>query len=58
MKLDESNLFNGPINNTKVGIPVPLCYGKMEVGGAVINFGFTDYRITVLTRIYFWFKTK
>ena len=42
----ESSLFNGPINNTKSGIPVPLCYGRMEVGGAVINFGFTDYRIT------------
>ena len=42
----ESTLFNGPINNTKSGIPVPLAYGRMEVGGAVINFGFTDYRIT------------
>lgn len=41
----ESSMFNGPINNTKSGIPVPLCYGKMEVGGAVINFGFTDTRI-------------
>ena len=39
-------LFNGPINNTKSGIPVPLAYGRMEVGGAVVNFGFTDYRIT------------
>ena len=42
----ESTLFNGPINNTKSGIPVPLAYGRMEVGGAVVNFGFTDYRIT------------
>ena len=41
----ESTLFNGPINNTKSGIPVPLAYGRMEVGGAVVNFGFTDYRI-------------
>ena len=47
-ELDEekSTMFNGPINNTKSGIPVPICYGKMEVGGAVVNFGFTDYRIT------------
>ena len=47
-ELDEgqNSLFQGPINNTKSGIPVPLCFGKMEVGGAVINFGFTDYRIT------------
>ena len=43
---DDSTLFNGPINNTKSGIPVPLAYGRMEVGGAVVNFGFTDYRIT------------
>ena len=41
-ELDEgqNSLFQGPINNTKSGIPVPLCFGKMEVGGAVINFGF------------------
>ena len=38
-------LFKGPINNAKVGIPVPLCYGKMEVGGAPINFAFTETRI-------------
>ena len=46
-ELDEQNstLFNGPINNTKSGIPVPLAYGELEVGGAVVNFGFTDYRI-------------
>ena len=43
---DKSQMFNGPINNTKSGIPVPLCYGEMEVGGAVVNFGFTDSRIT------------
>lgn len=43
---DESNLFKGPINNAKVGIPVPLAYGKLEVGGAPINFGFTDTKIT------------
>jgi len=42
---NESTLFNGPINNTKSGIPVPLCYGKMEVGGAVVNFGFTQTRL-------------
>ena len=42
---DESNLFKGPINNAKVGIPVPLCYGQIQVGGAVINFGFTERRI-------------
>ena len=46
-ELDEekSQLFNGPINNTKSGVPVPLCYGEVEVGGAVVNFGFTDRRL-------------
>ena len=50
-ELDEqkSQMFNGPINNTKSGIPVPLCYGKMEVGGAVVNFGFTNSRLTSQT---------
>ena len=43
---DKSQLFNGPINNTKSGVPVPLCYGTMEVGGAVVNFGFTDRRLS------------
>lgn len=43
---EETSIFNGPINNTKVGIPVPLAYGQVEVGGSPINFGFTDYRIT------------
>lgn len=43
---EKSQMFNGPINNTKSGVPVPLCYGMMEVGGAVVNFGFTDRRIT------------
>lgn len=43
---EDSNLFKGPINNAKVGIPVPLCYGELEVGGAPINFGFTEGRFT------------
>lgn len=42
----ESHLFKGPINNAKVGIPVPLAYGHMEVGGAPINFAFTPQRVT------------
>jgi len=35
-------LFNGPENSVKQGIPVPLCYGELIIGGAPINFGFTD----------------
>lgn len=37
-------LFNGPESTVKQGIPVPLCYGELIVGGAPINFGFTDRR--------------
>jgi len=37
-------LFNGPESSVKQGIPVPLCYGELIVGGAPINFGFTDRR--------------
>ena len=43
---NESTLFNGPIQNTKMGVPVPLCYGRLEVGGAPVNFGFTKNRVT------------
>jgi predicted phage tail protein len=42
---EKSSLFNGPVNTTKMGVPVPICYGKMEVGGAVTNFGFTQSRV-------------
>jgi predicted phage tail protein len=45
LKEEKSSLFNGPINTTKMGVPVPICYGKMEVGGAVTNFGFTQNRV-------------
>lgn len=31
--------FNGPINTTKQGQPVPLLYGKLMVGSAVISSG-------------------
>lgn len=41
----EAAIFGGPVNVAKQGIPIPLCYGKMEVSGAPINFGFTTKRI-------------
>jgi predicted phage tail protein len=41
----EAAVFGGPINVAKQGIPIPLCYGKMEVSGAPVNFGFTTRRI-------------
>ena len=33
--------FNGPVNTTAQGHPVPLCYGEMIVGSAVISAGMT-----------------
>ena len=33
-------LFGGPQNLVKQGIPVPLAYGELIVGGSPINFGF------------------
>ena len=41
----DSYLFNGPQNNVKEGVPVPICYGQLIVGGAVMNFGFIEDRI-------------
>jgi len=39
-------IFDGPVNTTKQGIPVPLAYGQLLVGGATISFGFTDTEVT------------
>tara|TARA_B100001094_G_C18191020_1_gene807253 strand:+ start:2783 stop:3439 length:657 start_codon:yes stop_codon:yes gene_type:complete len=44
-KNDEPAIFGGPPNVVKQGVPIPLCYGKLEVTGAPINFGFTGTRI-------------
>ena len=42
----DSYLFDGPQNNTKQGVPVPLLYGQLIVGGAITNFGFIDSKIS------------
>jgi len=34
--------FNGPINTTKQGQPVPILYGKLMVGSAVISSGISS----------------
>ena len=34
-----SNIFNGPVNTTAQGHPVPVCYGRLIVGSAVISAG-------------------
>ena len=41
-----ASLFNGPVNTTKPGVPIPIAYGEVEAGGAVINFGFTNSQLT------------
>ena len=38
----KSYLFDGPVNNAKQGIPVPLAYGELIVGGAIMNAGFIE----------------
>ena len=43
---DESPaIFGGPVATVKNGVPIPLCYGRLEISGAPINFGFTTERI-------------
>lgn len=42
---EKSSLFNGPVNTTKTGVPVPMAYGRVEAGGVVTNFGFTKTRV-------------
>ena len=34
-----SYYFDGPVNTTRQGVPVPLLYGQLVVGGAVISAG-------------------
>ena len=38
-KNDPSYLFNGPVNTTVQGVAVPVGYGRMIVGSAVISAG-------------------
>ena len=39
-KENEGYLFNGPVNNIVQGIPVPVIYGELKVGGAPISVSF------------------
>jgi len=34
--------FDGPVNTVKQGIPVPLLYGELIVGGSPMNFAFLE----------------
>lgn len=40
-KEDPNYSFNGPVNTTAQGHPVPLLYGRLRVGSAVISAGIT-----------------
>lgn len=33
----QSYNFNGPVNTVSQGLPIPLCYGELVVGGALIS---------------------
>lgn len=39
-KQEEGYLFQGPQNNIQQGLPVPVCYGELLVGGAPISLSF------------------
>tara|TARA_A100001015_G_scaffold194184_1_gene216457 strand:- start:284 stop:1036 length:753 start_codon:yes stop_codon:yes gene_type:complete len=41
----DSYLFNGPQNNVKEGVAVPLLYGRLIIGGSIMNFGFIEDRV-------------
>ena len=34
---EQSYLFDGPVNTAKQGVPVPILYGRMIVGGATVS---------------------
>ncbi|MDH3003519.1 tail assembly protein [Pasteurella multocida] len=42
-----SYLFNGAVNTTQQGQPIPLLYGELIVGSAVVSAGITDKEIPV-----------
>lgn len=42
-----SYVFNGPVNTTAQGQPVPVGYGRLVVGGAVISGGLSTEEIPV-----------
>ena len=41
----KSYLYDGPENNILQGAPVPLLYGRLLVGGSVINFAFIESQV-------------
>ena len=45
----ENYAFNGPQNTVRQGVPVPVCYGQLIVGGAVVSAGITTEVVTDVT---------
>lgn len=41
---NESYLFNGPVNTVQQGVPVPVAYGELIVGGATISTSFSTQK--------------
>ena len=42
IKDDQNYSFNGAANTVSQGVPVPICYGQLMIGGAVISSGVTS----------------
>jgi len=42
VKDDQNYSFNGAANTVQQGVPVPVCYGQLMIGGAVISSGITN----------------
>lgn len=43
----KSYLYDGPENNVLQGAPVPLLYGRLLIGGSVINFAFIESQVKI-----------
>lgn len=39
-KQNEGYLFNGPVNTMQQGMPIPVCYGELRIGGAPVGVSF------------------
>jgi predicted phage tail protein len=46
-KTSTDGYFSGPLNTTRQGYPVPVGYGKLMVGSAVISAGFVSEKVPV-----------
>jgi len=44
---NEAYLFNGPVNNIKQGIPVPVLYGELIVGGGAISAFYSNAPVNI-----------